>query len=85
LLAGSQSFLSHNNTILTFQGHPEKDARCAKLRLRDATRWFGVDEDDRATLAHFERAMEREHDGAEIWGRVLEWARERHPSHEMHL
>ncbi|KAG7291321.1 hypothetical protein NEMBOFW57_001334 [Staphylotrichum longicolle] len=85
LLVGSQSFLSHNNTILTFQGHPEKDARCAKLRLRDATRWFGVDEDDKLALAYYERAMERQHDGADIWRRVLEWAKERHPSHEIHL
>jgi GMP synthase-like glutamine amidotransferase len=85
LLVGNQCFLSHNNAILTFQGHPEKDARCARLRIRDATRWFGVEEDDQAALACFERAMERPDDGAEIWGRVLEWARERLPSHEIHL
>jgi hypothetical protein len=53
--------------------------------VRDAIRWFGVDEDDRTTLASFETAMERPHDGAEVWERVLEWARERHPVHEIHL
>ncbi|KAK4097612.1 class I glutamine amidotransferase-like protein [Parathielavia hyrcaniae] len=85
LLVGNQSFLSHNNTILTFQGHPEKDARCARLRIRDATRWFGVEGDDNAALAYIEQAMERPHDGAEVWGRVLEWARERPLSHEVRL
>jgi len=85
LLVGNQCLLSHNNSILTFQGHPEKDARCAKLRIRDAIRWFGVEEDDRATMACFERSMERPHDGAAIWGKVLDWVRERHPAHEIHL
>ncbi|KAK3903180.1 class I glutamine amidotransferase-like protein [Staphylotrichum tortipilum] len=85
LLVGNQAFLSHNNAILTFQGHPEKDTHCAKLRLRDATRWFGIDADDKASLAHFERAMERKDDSVEIWTRVLEWARERHPTPEIHL
>ena len=85
LLVGNQCLLSHNNSVLTFQGHPEKDAQCAKLRVRDAIRWFGIDEDDRATMACFERSMERPHDGAAIWGKVLDWVRERHPAHEMHL
>jgi GMP synthase-like glutamine amidotransferase len=87
LLAGNQCFLSHNNAILTFQGHPEKDAQCAKLRIRDVTRWFGVDQDDKAGLAYFERAMERPDDSAEIWARILEWAREieKHPTHEVRL
>lgn len=88
LLAGNQSFLSHNGTILTFQGHPEKDAQCAKLRIHDAPRWFGVGPDDQAALAEFKRSMEREHDGGEVWTRVLEWAREKHPAlaaHEVHL
>ena len=85
LLVGNQAFVSHNNAILTLQGHPEKDARCAKLRIRDASRWFGVEEDDKAGLASFARAMERPHDGAEVWARIFEWARERQPSHEVHL
>ncbi|KAK4234466.1 class I glutamine amidotransferase-like protein [Achaetomium macrosporum] len=85
LLGGNQCFLSHNNAILTFQGHPEKDAQCAKLRIRDATRWFGIDPDDQTALAYFERAMERPDDSAEIWTRILEWAGEKHLSHEVRL
>ncbi|KAK4135223.1 class I glutamine amidotransferase-like protein [Trichocladium antarcticum] len=85
LLAEHQGFLSHNGAVLTLQGHPEKDAQCAKLRLRDATRWFGVDPDDRAAMAGYEAAMERPHDGAEVWARVLEWAGEKHPNPAIHL
>ncbi|KAL2258008.1 hypothetical protein VTK26DRAFT_8842 [Humicola hyalothermophila] len=86
LMAGHQSFLSHNGFILTFQGHPEKDAQCAKLRVHDAIRWFGLDPNDRAALASYEKAMERPHDGAEVWRRVLDWARdERYPNLEIHL
>ncbi|KAK4150866.1 class I glutamine amidotransferase-like protein [Chaetomidium leptoderma] len=85
LLVGNQSFVSHNNAILTFQGHPEKDAQCARLRIRDASRWFGVGEDDEKALAAFVESMERQHDGAAIWKRVLEWAREKQPSHEIRL
>ena len=40
LLEGNEALLSHSGTILTFQGHPEKDAETAKLRIRDAARWF---------------------------------------------
>ncbi|KAK3368661.1 class I glutamine amidotransferase-like protein [Podospora didyma] len=76
LLAGHQSFLSHNNAILTFQGHPEKDARTAKLRIADAVRWFGIDMGDRRAVNELVSQMEMEHDGAEIWARVLQWARE---------
>ncbi|KAL2177430.1 class I glutamine amidotransferase-like protein [Thermothelomyces heterothallicus CBS 202.75] len=85
LLVENQSFLSYNNAILTLQGHPEKDARCAKLRIRDATRWFGVQQDDKAALASFAEAMEREHDGPEIWRRIFQWVREKHPGHEGRL
>ncbi|KAL2127301.1 hypothetical protein VTI74DRAFT_10943 [Chaetomium olivicolor] len=85
LLAGNQSFLSHNNSILTFQGHPEKDAQCAKLRIHDASRWFGIGPEDQAALAELEQSMERQHDGVEVLGRVLEWARGNHPAHEVRL
>ncbi|KAK3295204.1 class I glutamine amidotransferase-like protein [Chaetomium fimeti] len=85
LLVGHQAFLSHNRAILTLQGHPEKDAHCAKLRVRDATRWFGVDEGDKAALLQFEMAMDREHDGPEVWDRIFEWAREEHPGHGVRL
>ncbi len=74
LLAGHQAFLSYNNAILTFQGHPEKDARAAKMRVRDAARWFGTDMADRQAVSDLVCRMELQHDGAEIWGRVLQWA-----------
>ncbi|KAK3323005.1 class I glutamine amidotransferase-like protein [Apodospora peruviana] len=76
LLAGHQSFLSHNNAILTFQGHPEKDARAAKLRVKDAARWFGTDVSDDHAVGDLVRQMEMKHDGTEIWERILRWARE---------
>ncbi|KAH6635779.1 class I glutamine amidotransferase-like protein [Chaetomium tenue] len=85
LLVGNQAFLSHDRTILTMQGHPEKDAQCAKLRVRDATRWFGLNEDDKAALLRIERAMDREDDGPEVWARIFEWAREEHPGYGVHL
>lgn len=78
LLVGNQSFLSYNNAILTFQGHPEKDGATAKMRVHDAARWFGTDVDDRRALDELVRKMELEHDGAEIWIRVLQWARDGH-------
>ncbi|KAK3357886.1 class I glutamine amidotransferase-like protein [Lasiosphaeria hispida] len=76
LLADHQAFLSHNNAILTFQGHPEKDARAAKLRIRDASRWFGTDLADQRAITDLVCQMEMQHDGAEIWERVLQWAGE---------
>lgn len=76
LLAGNQAFLSHNNAILTFQGHPEKDARAAKVRIRDAARWFGTDMTDQRAVADLVRQMEVQHDGLEVWNRVLQWAEE---------
>ncbi|KAK0747343.1 class I glutamine amidotransferase-like protein [Apiosordaria backusii] len=102
LLAGNQAFVSHNNAILTFQGHPEKDARCAKLRVADAVRWYSLskgggsegevgssesEEEERVTvLGRVQRDMERQHDGVEVWGRVLDWVKEptSGASHEIH-
>nr|CDP31689.1 Putative protein of unknown function [Podospora anserina S mat+] len=92
LLVDNQAFVSQNNAILTFQGHPEKDARCAKLRVGDAVRWYSLgknsvsegetgssesEEEERVTmLGKIQRDMERQHDGVEVWGRVLDWVRE---------
>ncbi|KAK4188610.1 class I glutamine amidotransferase-like protein [Podospora australis] len=80
LLAGNQAFLSHNGSVITFQGHPEKDAHCAKLRVRDALRWYGFDPAEKGAeaeevLRQVERDMERQHDGAEIWAGVFDWVR----------
>ncbi|KAL1843533.1 hypothetical protein VTJ49DRAFT_1126 [Mycothermus thermophilus] len=85
LVAGNQGFLSHDNTILTLQGHPEKDAQCARLRIHDATRWYGLREDDEAARSAILRSMEQPHHGKEVWERILRWAREKQPSHEVHL
>lgn len=76
LIAGRQAFLSHNNAILTFQGHPEKDARTAKLRVRDAARWHGMDMGDAIAMGELVGRMEVEHDGLEVWRGVLRWVRE---------
>ncbi|KAK1756478.1 class I glutamine amidotransferase-like protein [Echria macrotheca] len=74
LMAGNQAFLSHNGAILTFQGHPEKDARAARVRIRDAARWFGTDMGDARAVAELVERMEMQHDGLEVWRRVLMWA-----------
>jgi len=74
LLAGNQAFLSHNNAILTFQGHPEKDARAARCRIRDAARWYGTDMSDQRAVSELLCRMEVQHDGKEIFERVLQWA-----------
>ncbi|KAI1804426.1 class I glutamine amidotransferase-like protein [Daldinia bambusicola] len=77
LARDNQCLLSPSSTILTFQGHPEKDAETARLRLHDSLRWFGFDArlDEKAWLRLCE-AVETEHDGAAVWRRVFEWVRE---------
>ena len=76
LANGNQCFLNRENTVLTFQGHPEKDAETAKLRLHDSTRWFGLDPDDEKGFLGIMQQIELEHDGDMIWARILEWAKE---------
>ncbi|KAJ9136818.1 Class I glutamine amidotransferase-like protein [Pleurostoma richardsiae] len=76
LARGRQCLLNWGNTILTFQGHPEKDAETAKLRLADSERWFGTCLGDEVALEKLRGSMEVEHDGRWIWERVLQWARE---------
>ncbi|KAK1833644.1 class I glutamine amidotransferase-like protein [Podospora conica] len=76
LIAGRQAFLSHSNAILTFQGHPEKDARTAKLRVRDAARWYGMDVGDARAMGELVGRMEVEHDGLEVWRGILRWVGE---------
>ncbi|KAK8016564.1 copper/iron-regulated glutamine amidotransferase [Apiospora rasikravindrae] len=76
LAQGSQIFLNDNNTILTFQGHPEKDAQTARLRLHDTQRWFGFNAVDEKAWAKLEAQIETEHDGDEIWKRIMHWVRE---------
>ncbi|KAI5928482.1 class I glutamine amidotransferase-like protein [Camillea tinctor] len=76
LARGNQCLLSADGTILTFQGHPEKDAETARLRIHDALRWFGTDALDEKAWARFEQLIHMEHDGSMVWRRILEWARE---------
>ncbi|KAI1505469.1 class I glutamine amidotransferase-like protein [Biscogniauxia marginata] len=76
LARGNQCLLSADGTVLTFQGHPEKDAETARLRIHDALRWFGTDALDEKAWAHFEELISMEHDGSMVWRRILEWARE---------
>ncbi|ESA43324.1 class I glutamine amidotransferase-like protein [Neurospora crassa] len=73
LLANNECLLSHDNSVLTFQGHPEKDAKAAKLKIRDAARWWGWDLNDPKAMEEVKGLMEREHDGNWVWERVLEW------------
>ena len=72
-----QCFINNANTILTFQGHPEKDAKTALLRLNDAKRWYGIDVGDAALRERVQKRIELPHDGDVIWRRVVEWALEK--------
>lgn len=77
LAHGHQCFLSQSNAILTFQGHPEKDAETARLRLHDSMRWFGFDAvSDEKAWAQLEMLIQNPHDGEMVWRRIFEWARE---------
>ncbi|GAP88471.1 putative class I glutamine amidotransferase-like protein [Rosellinia necatrix] len=77
LARGNQCFLSASNAMLTFQGHPEKDAETARLRAHDSVRWFGFDAaSDEKAWAQLEALINADHDGEMVWRRILEWARE---------
>ncbi|KAI5860022.1 class I glutamine amidotransferase-like protein [Durotheca rogersii] len=82
LARGNQCLLHERNTILTFQGHPEKDAATARLRLHDAARWFGLAPPGAAAAAdadpwaRLRDRVDRDHDGPAVWRRVLAWVRE---------
>ncbi|KAI1759324.1 class I glutamine amidotransferase-like protein [Hypoxylon sp. FL1150] len=73
LAAGNQCLLSASNTVLTFQGHPEKDAETARLRMHDSMRWYGFDSLDEKAWARLEEMITAEHDGPDVWRRILEW------------
>ena len=68
-----QTFINRSNTILTMQGHPEKNEVVAKLRVADAPRWLGFDPADTVRISEIEKSMELEHDGRNIWRRVVSW------------
>ncbi|KAI0199629.1 class I glutamine amidotransferase-like protein [Astrocystis sublimbata] len=70
----NQCFLNETNTVLTFQGHPEKDSETARLRLHDSVRWFGFDAvSDEKAWAQLELLINTPHDGEMVWRRILEW------------
>ncbi|KAI1376731.1 class I glutamine amidotransferase-like protein [Hypoxylon crocopeplum] len=77
LAQGNQCLLSESNTILTFQGHPEKDAETARLRMHDSMRWFGFDATlDEKAWAKLQLLVDMEHDGPAVWRRIMEWVKE---------
>ncbi|KAB5515531.1 class I glutamine amidotransferase-like protein [Coniochaeta sp. 2T2.1] len=75
----NQCFINERRTILTLQGHPEKDAETAKLRIHDIERWFQLNIRDQTVVAEVMSRMELEDDGAIVWKRILEWAAETEP------
>jgi glucosinolate gamma-glutamyl hydrolase len=76
LAEGNQCLVNHAGTILTFQGHPEKDAETARLRMHDSLRWFGFDALDEKAWAGLQEMIEMEHDGALVWRRIFQWVGE---------
>ncbi|KAJ8120740.1 hypothetical protein ONZ43_g2630 [Nemania bipapillata] len=77
LAHSNQCFLAVSNTILTLQGHPEKDAETARLRLHDSIRWFGFDAlSDEKAFASLEALINTPHDGEMVWRRIFQWIRE---------
>ncbi|KAI0393909.1 class I glutamine amidotransferase-like protein [Xylariaceae sp. FL0594] len=77
LAHGNQCLLSESGTILTFQGHPEKDAETARLRLHDTVRWYGFDAlSDEKAWARLQMLIDTPHDGEMVWRRIFQWVRE---------
>ncbi|OJD34814.1 gmp synthase [Diplodia corticola] len=75
LAANRQIFKSPDNRILTFQGHPEMNAKLAQAALADApayTQMFSAEQ-----LSEISKKMEREQDGVAIFERVLRWVDEK--------
>jgi hypothetical protein len=77
LAYGNQCLLSDSKSVLTLQGHPEKDAETARMRMHDSARWFGFDAlSDEKAWAHLGALINTPHDGEMVWRRVFEWVRE---------
>lgn len=73
-LAGDhQIFLNEENTVLSFQGHPELDAEVAKVMLDVAPAYLEVDAGKKEEL--LEKIAAR-HDGDDIWRRIMAWVNE---------
>ena len=70
-----QSFLSPDNRILTFQGHPEMNAKLAQSILADAPKYT-----EKLTKEQRDgvwRAMEKDQDGKVIFERIIRWIDEK--------
>lgn len=69
-----QIFKSPDNRVLTFQGHPEMNAKLAQAILADApayTERFTVDQ-----LLEISKRMELDQDGLAIFERIVQWVQE---------
>lgn len=76
LAHGNQILLNERNTILTFQGHPEKDAEMPRLRMADPMRWPEFDAQSEKASARLEAQAGPAHDGQMVWERILRWVDE---------
>lgn len=85
LAHSNQILMNQQRTILTFQGHPEKDAQTARLRMHDSQRWYGFDSSHEKDWAKLDASIDLDHEGDIIWARILEWAREPPADAEMQM
>ncbi|KAF2144059.1 uncharacterized protein K452DRAFT_316818 [Aplosporella prunicola CBS 121167] len=75
LTEDNQSFMSPDNRILTFQGHPEMNAKLAQSILADAPKYTEKLTAERRDGVS--KAMEREQDGKAIFERIIRWINEK--------
>ncbi|KAF2085211.1 copper/iron-regulated glutamine amidotransferase [Saccharata proteae CBS 121410] len=74
LVNHNQSFKSADNRILTFQGHPEMNAKLAQAILAEAPTYTkGMTETD---LEEVRADMERREDGSLVFERIVAWVEE---------
>ena len=72
LAESNQMFVNEDNTILTFQGHPELNAEVARRMLEAAPSYMAVEEPRRSAI---HESMGNIHDGVDLWRRVLAWVK----------
>lgn len=75
LAHGNQCLLNEAQTILTFQGHPEKDAASLKLQVQDMSGWVSLDSEGKPQAKQQYKA-DTENDGKMVWQWILAWVRE---------
>jgi hypothetical protein len=69
----NQSFVNSNNTIISFQGHPEMNSVLANELLKDAPSYMCVPGKEKEAVMG---SLDSEHDGGNIWARVIQWVSE---------